>query len=521
MALLGALATSGCGRMDGTEIASEESPAARLGSYRRGMGLRATFDSLSRGPAHRVRVELLDDNARAWLARWQLVAGARETIDVDYFIFSQDAFGTALLGHLVAKARQGVRVRVLLDAQGLRMSQQPDQQDCLGLLAATPNVSVRIHRAMDRRLMEAVARLDPIVAAASDHDKIVVVDRRASIVGGRNIETKYFAHPDDLPDAFHDVDVAIESREVARTLTTVFETTWDSERVAPIARQVEDAERCDAGARLAYAAMDAWLHDRPLASDTHAQIEERGFAWWDELRRLPRLSAATRGRSVGAEARVIDSLPRAGSAADAVSRGLARLFNAASQSVLMESPYLVLTEEAAATLAATGRRGVAMTVLTNSPVSTDNVLSQMYFQEQWPRLLAEVPRLRLFADGTTHNVHGKVAVFDEQVVLLGSYNLDPFSMLISGEVMLAVRSRPFARLVAAKPRAMIARGAPQVYEYRIARDEHGEPVRTPTGEVVIAFGPNDHAGAIAWPRRGVRWGLVRAVPWLTWLTPLF
>jgi len=518
--LLGALATSGCGRMDGTELAREESPAARLGSYRRGMDLRATFDSLSGGPASHARVELLDDNGRAWTARWQLVAGARETIDVDYFIFSQDAFGTALLGHLIAKARQGVRVRVLLDAQGLRMSQQPDQ-DCLGLLAATPNVSVRIHRAMERRLVEAVARLDPIVAAASDHDKIVVVDRRASIVGGRNIEAKYFAQPEELPEAFHDVDVAIESREVARTLTAVFETTWDSERAAPIARQVEDGERCADGARLAYAAMDAWLDDRPLAAGTSAEIEERGFAWWDELRRLPRLSAVVRGRSVGAEARVIDSLPRAGSAADAVSRGLARLFHAASRSVLMESPYLVLTEEAAAVLEATGRRGVAMTVLTNSPVSTDDVLSQMYFQEQWPRLLAEVPRLRLFADGTTHNVHGKVAVFDEEVVLLGSYNLDPFSMLISGEVMLAVRSRPFARRVAAKPRAMIARGAPEVYEYRIARDERGEPVRTPTGEVVIAFGPNDHADAMAWPRRGVRWGLVRAVPWLTGLPPLF
>jgi phosphatidylserine/phosphatidylglycerophosphate/cardiolipin synthase-like enzyme len=484
------------------------------------MDLRATFDSLSPGPAHRARVELLDDNRRAWTARWELVAGARETIDVDYFIFSQDAFGTALLGHLLAKARQGVRVRLLLDAQGLRMSQQPDQ-DCLGLLAATPNVSVRIHRAMERRLMEAVARLDPIVAAASDHDKIIVVDRRASIVGGRNIEARYFAHPDDLPEAFHDVDVAMESREVARTLAAVFDTTWDSERAAPIARQVEDGDRCAAGLRLAHAAMDARMRGRPLAPDTQAEIEEHGFAWWDELRRYARLSAAPPGRSVRAEARVVDSLPRAGSAADAVSRSLARLFHAASESVLMESPYLVLTEEAATMLETTGRRGVAMTVLTNSPVSTDDVLSQMYFQEQWPRLLVEVPRLRLFADGTTHNVHGKMAVFDEQVVLLGSYNLDPFSMLISGEVMLAVRSRPFARQAAAKTRALIARGAPRVYEYRIARDEHGAPVRTPTGEVVIAFGPNDHAGAIPWPRRGVRWGLVRAVPWLSGLPPLF
>ena len=497
-------------------------PAATPGSWHPGMDLRATFESLSASPVHRADVELLDDNVAAWVARWRAIGGARERIDVDYFIFSQDVFGMALLGHLLQKAREGVRVRVLLDAQGLRMSQQSYGLDCLGVLGGVPGASLRIHRWMGRRLLDAAVWLDPLVASASDHDKIIVVDGARSVIGGRNIEAKYFAHPDDLPEAFHDVDVLIEGRGVARVLTQIFETTWDSDRVYTAEVAAETA-RCEDALRWAYAAMDAWLTGRPFPGEAAAPADGR-VPWIAELQRLPRLrgSAGRRaGERMAVEAEVVDSLPRAGSAEDPVTRGLLRLFAAARESVLIESPYVVLTDEAAETLAAAGRQGVEVTLLTNSPVSTDNALSQTYFMEQWPRLLASAPEVRLFAIGTRHNLHSKVAVFDERAVVIGSYNLDPFSMLISGEVVVALWSPAFARRVGARPRRMITAGPPRVYEYTIERDAEGRPVHTMTGEVAIGFGPGDHTDAMQWPRPGVRMAFVRAVPWLFGLPSFF
>jgi hypothetical protein len=50
---------------------------------------------------------------------------------------------------------------------------------------------------------------------------------------------------------------------------------------------------------------------------------------------------------------------------------------------------------------------------------------------------------------------------------------------------------------------------------------HGEPVRTLTGEPVIALGPADHTNADEWPRPGLRFALLRAVPWLAGLPPFF
>jgi phosphatidylserine/phosphatidylglycerophosphate/cardiolipin synthase-like enzyme len=498
--------------------------AAELGAYRRGMNLRQTFDSLS-ATAHRVRIELLADNVDAWTARWRLLSSARESIDINYFIFSQDVFGLALLGHLVDKARQGVRVRLQIDAQGKRMSGRPYDIDCLPFVAGTENVSVRLHRSMPRRMLEALVRLEPTLATASDHDKVLVVDNGTGVVGGRNIEAKYFAHPEDMREAFHDVDVVLEGKGVSETLTEVFETTHEGDNTIPVA-PVDPAEdaRCAAALRVAYESMDAWLHGRPLGAGASASIDGGDTSWAAALARFPRLNGAMRradrGERVDVETRTIDSVPRPGSATDAVTRSLARLFDAAESDVLMETPYMVLTEPAAAMLAGTGRRNVRMRLLTNSPRSTDNALSQLYFREQWPRLLAEVPRLRLFAAGTTHNIHSKFVVFDDQVVLLGSYNLDPFSMLVSGELMVAVWSKEFAERVALRPEAMIARGAPEVYEYTIERDADGDAVRV-NGSPVIRFGPAQHTDASEAPLRGFRWALLRAVPWLAGLPPFF
>jgi len=94
-------------------------------------------------------------------------------------------------------------------------------------------------------------------------------------------------------------------------------------------------------------------------------------------------------------------------------------------------------------------------------------------------------------------------------------------MLVSGEIMVALWSHGFARQLAARPREMIARGPPEVYEYTIERDADGQPVRSATGEPVIRFGPANRTDSSEWPRLGFRWVPLNAIPWLAGIPPLF
>jgi cardiolipin synthase C len=143
----------------------------------------------------------------------------------------------------------------------------------------------------------------------------------------------------------------------------------------------------------------------------------------------------------------------------------------------------------------------------NSPTSSDSALSQAMFLEQWPELLARVRGLRIFARGDGRMVHAKVAVFDREIAVVGTYNLDPVSMGINSEVMIVIRSEDFARSVLSKIRADQRRGPPIFYEYEIARDPDGAPRRDGGGLPIVQFGPENHTDPAQW--RKVR--LLRAL----------
>ena len=264
---------------------------------------------------------------------------------------------------------------------------------------------------------------------------------------------------------------------------------------------------------LAYRAMDAWLHGSDIPEEMAAEIREKGFPWLEDLAKLPRLKGILKARNaaepVTAEVRLLESSPRLLKTGDPVSVRLLRLVEVAEREIVLQTPYLVLPEEVIPVLENAAARGVRITVLTNSPLSSDNAPSQAFFLEQWPELLARVPTLRLFVFGDRHNLHSKVGMIDGQLVLVGTYNLDPLSMAINGEVVAGVWSEHLARQVREKVQRLVGGKWPAVYEYRIRRDAQGRPVRSKDGKPVVAFGPRNHSTPDEWKAVHRYWTLLR------------
>jgi phosphatidylserine/phosphatidylglycerophosphate/cardiolipin synthase-like enzyme len=89
---------------------------------------------------HFTQVQLLTDNDEAWQAKRELIASARETLDLAYFIVEEDASTKTLLQDLVEATRRqpAVRVRLLTD-----WFQTYRQTALLQALAAHPGIEVR------------------------------------------------------------------------------------------------------------------------------------------------------------------------------------------------------------------------------------------------------------------------------------------------------------------------------------------------------------------------------------------
>lgn len=481
-----------------------ERPEVKLSPWRPGLSLRQSFDSLPPPPpvagptaTGRPRLRLLADNTEAWVERWRLLSEARASIDVASFIVRDCLYGRAFIGMLLAKREQGLQVRLLVDGYGADLDRQLLEEDYLDELVAA-GIETQVYRPLAMRLTQVVTNLDPLAWIASEHDKLILIDERLAIVGGRNIGREYFSAHVTAPDAFHDVDVAIEDAATTRALTQAFDAEWDSEASDPIPGEVVNLVSSREELLGAYRAMDAFLRAREgrLAEDDEVALEELEVLRREQAPLRGRLSDeradAERPIALRAEVRLLDSGPRRGDEVDPITEGLRRLLESARQSVVIETPYLVIDDTVVAAFTRAAQRGVRITIVTNSPSSSDNAMSQAFFLEQWPEILARVPTLRLYVRGDGHNLHAKTATFDDRVSVVSTYNMDPLSMRIQGEVAVVVWSAPFAALVARPALRMIDQGPPVTHEYRIKRDAQGEPVRDPAGRVVVAFGPRDH-----------------------------
>src|SRR5262249_52728442 len=84
-------------------------------------------------------VYALVDAREAFAARMRLAQHAERTLDVQYYIWRSDTTGHLLLEALRAAADRGVRVRLLLDDNGIaRLDEE------LSVLDAHPNIEVRL-----------------------------------------------------------------------------------------------------------------------------------------------------------------------------------------------------------------------------------------------------------------------------------------------------------------------------------------------------------------------------------------
>lgn len=501
-----------------------ENPHMQLAPYRDGMSLREVYETFPEFGAGPARLRLLEDNALAWATRWELLHEATESIDVSYFILRQDVFGAAFLGHLLKKAEAGVRVRILLDAFGSKLSWHPEGNDYLDTLVNNDNIEVRLYRPLLERAIEGLFTLSAAVTVASEHDKILVVDQTRAITGGRNIATEYFAHPDDAETVFHDVGVEIADKGIATALGHAFAVQYDSDSAKPVRREVLDLQSQQRDLDLAYRAMDAWLRDKPLPQDVSQQIQELGLDWAEKLARMKHLQGSLAKpfpAYVEAETRVLDSATRYKAPDDIISQAASRLVKSARKEIFIQNPYIVVPDEAIGVFAAASEHAVPIILFTNSPESTDSVVSQAFFLEQWRYLLAGIPTLQLYGNAEEEMIHSKLATFDGVLSLVGTYNLSPLSMATNSEVVLAIWSRAFAERLTAKPRASLARGEPHVYRYRIALNEDGSVRRDEDGEPISEFGPQDHSELQEDTKLQATWKALKAAQMLPGVSPFF
>lgn len=330
-------------------------------------------------------VRLLRDGIEALPAMLAAIDAAKREILLEMYWVGPDAVGTKFREALVAKARSGVRVRVIYDA--------------VGSLAITPNFWEPLARAGGEiREYHPLSPLKPAFELARieqrDHRKILVVDGLRGFTGGLNLARPWLPI-EDGGDAWRDDMIEVVGY-ASQELRTLFYKTW---RRMGIRRLPQD----------------------PL----------RSLSLPDDV--VP-LSKRPTGRVY-----VLASLRR--SRRNLRREYLARL-NRARHSIEIANSYFIPDRSVRSALYRAVLRGVKVRVLV--PMKSDVAVVQFALEAMYESLLRNGVDIYLHAGPM---MHAKTAIIDDQFATIGSYNLDERSQTKNLEVNIAVEDDAFATYV--------------------------------------------------------------------------
>ena len=413
-------------------------------------------------------IHLLSDPHDAFAARVALIRAAIRCLDVQYYIWHGDVTGTLMIEELRAAADRGVRVRLLLDDNGVA-----GLDAVLAALDDHPHVEVRLYNPFVLRRPKLVGYLADFARLNRRmHNKSLTADSRATVIGGRNIGDEYFGATGGA--FFADLDILAIGPVVA-DVSDDFDRYWSSPSAYPAERLLPPVEATELAAilgRQRTAERDA------TARKYRAAVERAGFQEKLESGQLPCDWAPTKLVSDD-PAKTVGRAARNG----LLAARLMETIGAPRVGLFLVSAYFVPGRTGVDVFGGMSGAGVDIRVVTNSFESTDVWIVHAGYAKRRKALLRSGVRLfemrRAREDetrapnrkllgigsgsglsgsgsgsgsggdghvlrGSASMLHAKTFVADDERVFVGSFNFDQRSLELNTELGFVVESPDLA-----------------------------------------------------------------------------
>jgi len=286
------------------------------------------------------------------------------------------------------------------------------------------------------------------------HNKLIIADNQLAILGGRNIGDEYFGRGESLN--FFDTDILL-SGSIVPELSQGFDTYWNSRWAYPVSALVNltlssvdlDTVRRRIDDRLAkYPDLSQLAREVDFADTITQLLDGPKLTWQTTVVDDPNVSWFDRPDEMVAE--------------------LTDVALSAQREVLVASPYLIPTKNLFGIAKTLTERGVKITVLTNSLASNDLLVANAGYGRFRKQIIdAGVDLYEMRADAPVsqsmarlpsdrESFHSKYIIFDDDLVFIGSLNLDPRSLYLNTELGVVLESPALAELLRASFKTLIS-----------------------------------------------------------------
>lgn len=359
------------------------------------------------------RVQILADNGQALEERIRLISRAKERIILSTFEFRSDESGKDILAALQSAAERGVSVQILADGMP-------------ALLRLTGNEYFRALSAMEQveiRVYNPVSLLRPWKLMGRMHDKYLIADDTAYILGGRNTYDYFLGDHDGYINYDWDVLVWQQGEGQGRSmkkLLAYFEQVWNLPLCKVYHDDVRELEKDDvirAGEEL---------------KSRYAGMQEENPSWFEACDYMEKTLPVNHIELVTNPVHCYAKEP-------VVYDTMTRLMAQAKKEVRFHTPYVICNRWMLQRLEEICDAVPEVVMLTNSVANNGNPFGAMDYWKYKGEILETGVQILEYDDGVSY--HGKCFVADDRLSGIGSFNWDMRSAYIDTEMMLMIDSQ--------------------------------------------------------------------------------
>lgn len=382
----------------------------------------------------------------AFAARLFLIDHATTSLDVQYYIYKADTIGKVFSDHLLMAAHRGVKIRILMD--DLTTSGKDEQWQ---KLASHPNIELRLFNPnILRTSFRNLALLFNVNSLGKRmHNKSLIADGSAAIIGGRNIGDVYFASSAET--LFLDYDV-LAIGKVVPEIYKAFDLYWNSKEAVPSEDVLDHNDNQSHLASKKDLKKGINLYNESpagkaiLNSDFNRKIAQKDLKlivakqtdfYYDHPTKV---STDEKDNRTHISAQISEDLKHI------------------EDDLIVISPYFIPSDEMMIRFKLLREKGIKVTIITNSLASTDvfpvyggykeyiKPLVEMGVKlyELKPNSFKKIISTTEWANPNSLSLHTKMIIMDNARLGVGSANVDPRSDKLNTEILMIVSSKNLA-----------------------------------------------------------------------------
>lgn len=397
------------------------------------------------------KIVLLEGTKESIEARKDLISSAQSEIRAQYYTIENDEVangGLAILRDL-AITKPNVKIRIIVDSFNnlmLRETMAAFLSDNEG--NALANVEIREYNTFKLYA--------PWRYTKRMHDKGLIIDNDVLISGGRNIANGYFGLADNENPkhaVLEDTDILVMQSQAINEAATYFDNLWDSKFVKAVKLGKMSVSQLKPGACDATPDLDKRMNERAsceyfrkrnvaLVGKQRAELIQLAIQHKSNLNKSQAVEKWLTNKStinVGAVDYIFDnpvgqksSLKKPDALENNIAKQLYAAVKSAQKSVVIITPYLVITPEQEALFAELRSRKVKVRIFTNGPNSNDVPVAHVGYLNT--RELALKHGVQIWEYNGPDTLHAKMVLIDRSKMFIGSFNWDFRSQNLNREV---------------------------------------------------------------------------------------